>query len=776
MSDLLLDLRTASADAEIGGKAAGLRWLLRSRRRVPPGWVIPSAVIANLGPNHDRLRTELVGIVRTDRAYAVRSSADIEDGERRSFAGQFMTRLDVRGVEDVLAAVEEVAASATADGARSYAVGGSDPAPARMSVIVQEQAGARAAGVAFSRNPLTGLDEVMIEAVRGSGASLVQEGVTPERWIHRWGTVVARPDEPILDDAVVVALADETRAIAAAWGRPVDLEWAWDGTDVWWLQVRTITGLEGVRIFSNRIAREVLPGLIPPLVWSVNVPVVNRAWVRLIEQVIGPSGIRAEDLARQFGYRAYFDMTTLGRVFDAFGMPRESLELLLGLPPGAEPPRFRPGRSAVRHVPRLARFLGSLLVYRRTVRAELRSLVADFDAVAIEAPEALSDQALLARVDRLMAITERAAYANIVTPLLMGAYHRLLERRLRARGIDAASIDPAAGRVDGRRYDPRDALDALAERIADLPAAEREALAAGGWPALRERPALAETAAAIEAFERRFGHLSPSGNDFSVPTWGETRDAMLTMIVEHVPRARRASDPWPELSQALSPLERPLLRTIFVRAAAFRVARDAVSFIYTRGYGLLRPTFLEAGRRLVDRGLLDGSADIFLLTLDEVRAALTGRVTTNLRDRVAARRREMDEAADLDLPDLIYGEDFVPHRRRNDDASAVLRGVPTSRGNRTGPARIVTSRDGFGRVKAGDVVVVPHSDVSWTPLFARAAAIVAESGGMLSHSSIVAREYGIPCVVSVTGACAAIPDGAIVTVDGFSGTVELQPG
>ena len=79
----------------------------------------------------------------------------------------------------------------------------------------------------------------------------------------------------------------------------------------------------------------------------------------------------------------------------------------------------------------------------------------------------------------------------------------------------------------------------------------------------------------------------------------------------------------------------------------------------------------------------------------------------------------------------------------------------------------------FDRVEEGDIIVIPFSDVGWTPLFARAGAVVAESGGMLSHSSIVSREYGIPCVVSVSGAM-SIPDGSMAVVDGYRGIVTLQ--
>jgi pyruvate,water dikinase len=80
----------------------------------------------------------------------------------------------------------------------------------------------------------------------------------------------------------------------------------------------------------------------------------------------------------------------------------------------------------------------------------------------------------------------------------------------------------------------------------------------------------------------------------------------------------------------------------------------------------------------------------------------------------------------------------------------------------------------FNKVQVGDVLVIPYSDVGWTPLFAQAGAIIAESGGMLSHSSIIAREYGIPAVVSVNGAM-KLSDNMHVTVDGQKGMVIIHP-
>lgn len=137
------------------------------------------------------------------------------------------------------------------------------------------------------------------------------------------------------------------------------------------------------------------------------------------------------------------------------------------------------------------------------------------------------------------------------------------------------------------------------------------------------------------------------------------------------------------------------------------------------------------------------------------------------QEKVKQRRLDITRYQDAVLPDLIYGREQPPVQTA---VANSLRGIPTSLGTYTGPARILQGLADFARLNSGDVLVIPYSDVGWTPLFARAGAVAAEAGGVLSHSSIIAREYRIPAVVSVAGAC-RITDGTIVTVNGFSGDI-----
>jgi phosphohistidine swiveling domain-containing protein len=721
--------------------------------------------------------------------YAVRSSADVEDAAAHSFAGQFRTVLDVPDADAAIEAMRTVVASGASAGVAAYAERvGIDARQIRMAVVVQRMVHPVVSGVAFSRNPLTGLDEAVVEAVPGRGDALVDEGVTPDRWIHRWGDLVERPASPRTEPAVIEAVVRETRRLAGAFGRPIDLEWVHDGAALHVVQIRPIVGLEGIGIFSNRIAREVLPGLIRPLVWSVNVPVVNGAWVDLITEAIGRNDIRPERLARAFAYRAYFDMGALGDVFVALGMPRDSLELLLGLPGGTDRPRFKPTAATYRHLPRMLRLAWRLNRYDRRLERELPGLEAALEAAAAERLGAMSNTELLDRVDRLMVLARRAAYANIVAPLLMNAYGSLVRRRTGALGIDGATVDPAKG-LDGiDAWDPRRALDQLAEAAAALTAEERDRARAAGRLALAGTPALAAFGAAVDAYLGRFGHLGDSGNDFASPRWREQPDVVVRMALDHAaarPAAAQAAatgtlGPDDVLPRARG-VSRVILRRLFRRAATFRLLRERVSDRYTFGFGLFRSTFQELGRRLVAAGRLDAAEDVFLLTLDEVRGAVAGLAGAlepagpadpDVRAIAAARHAEMVAAEDLELPETIIGEDFVP-RVRASAAVATIRGVGSARGTHRGIARVVRSLAGWDRVEPGDVLIIPFSDVAWTPLFARAGAVVAESGGMLSHSSIVAREHGIPCVVSAAGAL-AIPDGSLVHVDGYNGIVTIE--
>jgi pyruvate,water dikinase len=763
----------------IGQKAGSLQWLVRHGLTVPQTFILPydsyREFLEDRAYFQRQLERELIAKLDLNMAHAVRSSANVEDSLAYSFAGQLASVLPVSGLESIVQAVLEVYHSVHAPQLAPYlkTMGLSD-ADIQMAVVIQEMVQPEVSGVVFSKNPITGLDEMIVEAVLGSGESLMQEGVTPERWIHKWGDWKERPTASPISDNLIAQVIEQAKSIVDANDNAVDLEWVYDGQTVFWLQLRPITTLDDLHVYSNRIAREVLPGMIKPLVWSINVPLVNGAWIDLFTELIGPIDIRPEELSAAFHYRAYFNMKSIGQIMVELGMPEETLELMMGLEGGTDKPSFRPTKGTIRHIPRMVRFAGSKYRYAKDLEVlipALKTAYKEFERRPIPKDD---EQEILYRVSELFAITQGAAYANIVTPVLLYSYSALLKRRLAKRGIDFIKLDLTAKLTGMHDYDPSFHLARLNQHFLELSPETQQRIRRINYAKFQRIAGIESFQSEVDAYINHFGHLSDSGNDFSSKPWRETPDLFLQMIIEYgaSDKERKSLFHWDDLE--LSRFDRLELNMLYRRARQFRFYREAVSFLYTYGYGLFRECFLRLGESFADRGIINEPADVFYLYFEEVESLVKeGHSAASQQGIVLTRMQEMEASRDTLLPDIIYG-DQAPPLEVAGVSSERLTGIATSPGYYQGPVRVIQSLTEFELVQQGDVLVIPYSDVSWTPLFSKAGAVVAESGGILSHSSIVARELDLPAVVSVTGACQLLANDTMVFVDGYKGEVILS--
>jgi rifampicin phosphotransferase len=223
-------------------------------------------------------------------------------------------------------------------------------------------------------------------------------------------------------------------------------------------------------------------------------------------------------------------------------------------------------------------------------------------------------------------------------------------------------------------------------------------------------------------------------------------------------------------------LDLPVLRGHRRRALAQRwvmAARAGITFredshfYFLKPLPILRRSLLELGRRLHNAGALTQAEDVFHLRFEEIEAiADPGRADSDklravVRTR-SARRQELDGVRLID-PTAVF-----PAR---DLGEALITGTPASSGTATGRVRLIREPAEFGRLVAGEVLVCPYTNPAWTPLFQRAAAVVVDSGGAVSHAAIVAREYGIPAVMGTGTGTSTLTDGQLVSVDGNRGRV-----
>lgn len=670
---------------------------------------------------------------------AVRSSATVEDLGSTSFAGQYRSLLDVSPGPELLDAVRLVWASLWHPAPCAYRrASGVDDDDAAMAVVVMAMVPAVQAGVVFTQDPAGPADHLRVEAVDGLGEALVSGAVTPRCWSLPRAAAAAEP-APV-GDAARAALEAEH-----GFGVPLDVEWAWDGTTTWVVQARPITvgrtdedphdtPVDDHELTTAGIA-EMLPGVLPPLVWQLAGSAVEEA-LRASFDALGavrPDGGPGPPLVRRVRGRAALDLDALSSV--AASLPGGSAEAVEhgffgGTRPtaGAPAPWWRRARHDLR-----------VDTARRRSLHESRVVVAAAARLAAGPPDltAMDDDRLLGHRRRLVDLGWRAMAAEVgVSAAATGVYDRLL-------AFLSAHLDDA----DADRWARR-----LTVGIGTAAVTERASMSAFAGPTWSEAGMVPPRPAPVAA-----------ASDGPAPDPREAGRAALRELEEQLQATRR----WRRtriITGQVVDVRLHLLRRLVAEAVLLLGWRERAKGAVLMVGGEVRASHLELARRLTEAGALAGPADVDLLTDAEVRGddALPPLAVLGRRRRALQRA-----AASSSLPERFTGR---PAEARSQlPTGDRLVGLAASAGRCTGRARVVRDPRRT-KLRHGEVLVAESTDAGWSPLFLDAGAIVVERGGQLSHAAIVARELGVPAVLDVPGATAAL-DGHIVTVDGDAGVV-----
>jgi pyruvate,water dikinase len=719
--------------AEVGSKAAALGEMARAGMPVPEGFVVTASALGD--PAAGEALSKEVAQAITDAAasfgeaaVAVRSSAIAEDLPSASYAGQYESVLDVRGAPAILEAIVRCRASAATPRVEAYRDARGDSAPSAMAIIVQRMVNARAAGVAFTADPVSGeRDVVVVNAVRGLGERLVSGASAADEWIVRGSIATCRRSvEGSLDEASVLNVAALARRVEAAFGAPQDIEWALstEGT-LKLLQARPITSL---------------PEAAPAVEWKAP----DGCWARnfrLGEWLGGP-------------VTPLFESWLLERIEESLAAWFQST---FGFPP--RPPH---------HVLVNGWYFGSMNFIPSAPLEMLWTMVRYF----------------------LPRFIRRPRWVSVGLPPLAGLGVELHVRDWEQRILPAyrAQVAEGEGRVD--RLSERELVTLIDDLGASAGTYFASMLIVAGYAWKAELP-LAEYVRKVKPGANHLPLLVGLGEgrapphavfslDWSQPTLGEVGlgDSRGRAGLEDERRA--AEDVMRAAADAMrADLKR--FEALLAQAQRFARLREAQVADFTLSWPLMRRAVRRLGDHLADRGILNGTDDIFFITRDELAAALGG-ATTHLRAATGERRRAWERQRRLSPP-LVLGEmppmmrgiiDRVTALHPRAEAEGARQGLGASPGRAVGPVRVVRGPEEFQRLAPGDVLVAPATTPAWTPLFARAAAVVTDTGSILSHTSVVAREYGIPSVVGMGDATTRLTDGQAVTVDGNAGTVTLN--
>lgn len=716
------DVRLEDA-AAVGGKAASLGELMGDGVKVPDG-VVLVADGATL-PSEERgalLRDAVVGL--DGGPFAVRSSGVTEDGADHSFAGIYESILDVT-VEGLPDAVDRCLASAAAARVADYAAGGDG----RLAVIVQRMVGPAAAGVALTADPITGdRATCVVTAVRGLGERLVSGAAFGDEWVVTGGrTRARRQPEHALDRRQATAVAEAARQIAARRGAPQDIEWAIDERgELWILQARPMTALppevswespaRGAYTRQLRLG-EWISEPVTPLFESWLLSTMEERMHELYMKFLGQRAPRPHHVIVNGWYFYSLNWLSAG-------------SLLRSLPGIIAAVARDPKRSGgvmpptVRHaIPYFERD------WRDDLQPRYRAAVAAADARVESTPvadlPALIDELADLAGESFVSITALSGATYKMEILLSGFYRRHLAKKLGGGHLSLlAGFEPPAG------PDPH------------------AVVSLDWWYPPMQLPESAR----------------PPGDHARLVATRQAAEAAAITALAGSPKRLRAFTSLLAETQRLLPIREEQTRELTI---AWPVMRRAV---------------VRIGEALVSQGVLADADDVFFLNRSEVLSALAGEplpATVN----VAARRATRERQARLVPPDFVgkVGRAmrsipgmFARMVGAARSERALVSGSPASAGRATGAVRVIRGPHEFDDLQTGEILVSPLTAPAWTPLFARAAAVVTDVGSAASHTSIIAREYGIPAVVGCGDATARLRTGMRVTVDGSTGNVEPE--
>jgi pyruvate,water dikinase len=737
-------LDPAQARALLGTKAASLARLTGAGFPVPAGVVVTAAAAADWDQAYAQLRSAAAQFAGGDQRFAVRSSASAEDLAGASYAGQYETVLDVR-LHELPQAVQQVMDSAASARVTAYRqahpqADPADPAGLGMAVLVQVMVAADAAGVAFSANPLTGdRDEVIITAVPGLGERLVAGEATGDQWTVRHGhTRHTRATEQAISADQARQIATLARRVHDYFGSPQDLEWAIatdpsgsDGADgveggLWLLQARPMTALPD------------------PVDWTPPAPGYWMRNLRLGEWLPEPmTPLFADWLLDRLDHGE--QQATRAQVGAALEFPHAAINgwYYLGTPalsPRTIATTLLQGRG------RLLRF------FRYGVLGPSRDPVAaDRQLLAGLATQWRSE--LLPRYQRLVQASDQQV--ETASPEQLAA---IVDRVGAAAGEQLwslAVVGGAAWKMEGALA--RFARQHLAPTV-DISIQQLLVGLPGSQPDLPGH--------AVQSLD--WYHPTAGELGWPPPQPSEERHRELAAHREAL------------TAQCVSTLgDRPQLQARFQALLAvaqrYAVLREQQAGQLTLGWPLLRRGALRIGQALHTHGVIDRAEDVFFLTRAELdtRAPLQELVTRR-RDSWERQRRLLAPLT-IGRPPRLLAKELLATveavRTGEAVAEGAIVGQPASPGRATGPVHLVAGPQDFDRFQPGEVLVAPTTAPAWTPLFARAVAVVTDGGTLAAHASLVAREYGIPAVVATGDATTRLRDGQRVTVDGGAGTV-----
>lgn len=762
-------------------------------------------------------------------AYAVRSSATAEDLPTASFAGQQDTYLNIIGKESILRHISKCWASLFTDRAVTYRIQNSfDHQRVRISVVIQKMVFPEAAGIMFTADPITGNRKVTsIDASFGLGEALVSGLVNADNYKVRNGKIINKKistkeiaiyalkeggtvekkieadlqERQTLTDKEILELEKIGRLIEAYFGGPRDIEWCLYENEIFIVQSRHITTLypiPDIRDGKNHVYmsvghQQMMIDAMKPLGLSFfkmsydELPLIQiggRLFFDIAHDLSSIMGqkivLMAADKMDPLMHNAIKNIITRKDFMKELARGKKALSMGSGYFSWA----------LVTQIIKISRKGDASII--QTLMNRNEAYVNDLQyRIANLSGEELLNFILEEQKQLKKAMYDSRSMATVYTGVLASSWiNKHMEKWLGEKNV-ADSLT---------KFVPNDITSEMGLDLIDVSDVVRQ------YPAVMEYLKHAnddtffedlsklkggnDVSKSIKTYLGKYGMRCPGEIDITRPRFNEKPTMLVPMILSNIknlePNAHRTlieqglqkvKQKEKELLDRLEQLPGGKQKTKKAKKKIdilrnFIGYKEYPKYIMVGRYWVIKQALMKEANRLMQNGVIREKDDIYYLSLEELREAIrTNRVDYNV---IAKRKEEYEVFEKLTPPRIMTseGEVISGEYTTGNIPKGALPGIPASSGTIEGRARVVLRMEDAS-IEEGDILVTTFTDPSWTSVFVSIKGLVTEVGGMMTHGSVVAREYGLPAVVGVENATEIIKDGQRIRVNGTEGYVEI---
>ncbi len=729
--------------------------------------------------------------------FSIRSSAIGEDSNIQSFAGQFDTILPVEGKLDLIwHAIKQVWASQFNYTVLKYFEHNNcEWRKPLMGVIVQELVNSEISGVLFTMDPVKHKSDVMLlEMVEGFGENLVSGNIVPNRiFINKKHLQIQKENYNstiIMEDDFIFQLVEIGKRIEKYYIQAQDIEWSYDGKEIFILQTRPITHNikenDEIIEWTDENVGEVIPDIVTPLTWSIMERITNNGFCCFFKHV-GIYHCHQSKLFDLYLGKVYFNRTRFQEILDKFSIRKRIKEI--------KEKKSNIVKVIITTFQLFWTVVNAFVLIITTPSRNARFLKKHkIKLEKLKCYDDTEDKNHFKLIQGILKIHQKTMNLHIAVTFMGEIFYQGLKSIFNIWNLNSKNVSVDVVLQGLEIVESSTSGFELWELsrlfLKDQKLQELIVMSKSDDLLNRLKTSFSEIYSELQEYLDKYGHGALHEFELIYPRWYENPTYLLNTIRNYIQNedvtnpkliqkklAKERITAINECKKKLTLIKKIIFLWQLKRAQIFMIQRESLKQAFLRGHLLLRQQILKLADEFFDAQKFEHVDDIFFLKIEDIKQIRNNNISYSKINNIIIKNRD-ERVRNIES---FHPKSFRKIGNRiewddediNNNNTTIFKGIGCSAGVAFGRARIINDPTMINSFKKGDILVASSTNPGWTPLFVLAGGVVTEIGGALSHGAIIAREYGIPLVTAIPNITSIVKEGNLISVNGSKGTVEF---